>query len=103
MTRTKERVPPQATPSGNVAADTAAPPCQEGSRADGVEPHEPQPVVTETRTLRVPVIRRHDTLRPRWTEFCAAVTALAEQIPPGVDPEISVRTITVSWVEPPRG
>lgn len=95
MTRTKEK-PPDSAESNHVV-DTAAPPCQEEGQPDGLGPQEPH--VTTTRTLRVQVTRRHNVLRPRWTEFCAAVAALADKLPPGVDPEINIRAITVSWEE----
>ena len=78
-----------------------APPCQEDDRPEQGEPHGPQgkPEVTRTRTLDVLVTRRHNQTKASWLEFCAAVAAIADQIPPGVNPSVSVRRITVSWEE----
>lgn len=82
--------------------NVVAPPCQEGGLPEGSEPQEPLdglPPVRSTKTLQVYVTRRHNLDKATWLEFCAAVTALAEQIPPGVNPSVNVRSITVSWEE----
>lgn len=99
MTKAKAPSPSRERVEPNVIVDPVTPPCQEGSQPDGREPQEPRPSVRRTRTLDVLVTRRHNTEKATWVEFCAAVTALAEQIPPGVNPSVSVRRITVSWEE----
>lgn len=64
-------------------------------------PEAPAPPVTTTRSIKVRLTPPHSEAVLDWCTFAAAVAALAERIPPGVNPTVHVRygTITATWPE----